>query len=124
MRGTPAKPNPSMPGISVPIAVNIDKENADGEPMHFTVRQEETKAMRMHLKLEDFEMHGYTEGCEGCNRVRAGDMESRPRSETCRARMEEAMKDIANPRWLKAKARELARDAADARLARARAETE
>ena len=33
------------------------------------------------------------------------------------------MKDSANPRWLKAKARELARDAADAGLARARDET-
>ena len=124
MRGTPATPNPSMPGISVPIAVNIDKENADGEPMHFNVRQEETKARRMHLKVEDFEMHGYTEGCEGCNRMRAGGMESRPHSETCRARMEEAMKDSSNPRWIKANARELARDATDAGLARSKTETD
>ena len=51
-------------------------------------------------------------------------MDSRPHSETCRARMEDAMKDSANPRWLKAKARELARDAADAGLARVRDEAE
>ena len=103
MRGTPAKPNPNMPGISVPIAVNTDKETADGEPMHFIGRQEEKKPRRMYFKAEDFETHGYTEGREGCNRMRAVGMESRNHLETCQARMEEAMKNSSNPRWLRAK---------------------
>ena len=53
--GTPAKPNPSMPGIHIPIAFNIDKDNADGQPIGVTARQEESKARRMYLKVDDFE---------------------------------------------------------------------
>ena len=49
-----------MPGIHAPIAVNISKDNADGHPIEVTVRQEESKARRMYLKVEDFELHGYT----------------------------------------------------------------
>ena len=51
-------------------------------------------------------------------------MDARPHTETCRTRLEEELAKDNGPRWLKAKAREMARDAADAGLARAREEME
>ena len=77
--------------------------------------------MRVYLKAEDFEAHGYTEGCDGCSRQKAG-MEARPHTETCRTRLEEELAKDNGPRWMKAKAREMARTATDAGLARAREE--
>ena len=56
--------------------------------------------------------------------MKTGGMEARPHTETCRARIEEELEKDGGPRWMKANAREMARDAADAGLARARAETE
>jgi len=83
--------------------------------------KKETRARRVYLKAEDFEAHGYTEGCDGCSRQKAG-MEARPHTETCRTRLEEELAKDNGPRWMKAKAREMARTAADAGLARAREE--
>ena len=45
-----------------------------------------------------------------------------PHTETCRTRIAEEFETDKGPRWMKAKARELARDAADAGLASAREE--
>ena len=36
----------------MPIAVHIGKDNADGQPIEVTVRQEESKARRMYLKVK------------------------------------------------------------------------
>ena len=123
MKGTPTRPG-ILPGIHIPISINIGQDNADGHLIEVTARQEEKRARRVYLKAEDFELHGYTEGCEGCSRLKTGGMEARPHTETCRARIEEELEKDGGPRWVKAKAREMARDAADAGLARARAETE
>ena len=49
-------------------------------------------------------------------------MDGRPHTETRRKRLEEELAKDKGPRWMKAKARELAGDAADAGLARAREE--
>jgi len=51
--------------------------------------------------------------------LKAGGMDARPHTETCRTRLEEELAKDNGPRWMKAKAREMARDAADAGLARA-----
>ena len=65
----------------------------------------ETSARKTYLKKRDFEKHGYTEGCEGCRRLRTGGMEARPHNSQCRARMEELLKNEDNPRWKNAQAR-------------------
>jgi len=51
-------------------------------------------------------------------------MDARPHTETCRTRLEEELAKDNGPRWMKAKAREMARTAADAGLARAREESD
>jgi len=78
MQGTPARPSTVLPGIHIPIAINIDASNSEGIPAEVTTRQEETRARRVYLKAEDFEVHGYVEGCDGCSRLKAGGMDARP----------------------------------------------
>ena len=39
MRGTPARPSTVLPGIHIPIAINIDAGNAEGIPVGVTTRQ-------------------------------------------------------------------------------------
>ena len=99
----------------------IDADNADGVPVEVTKRQEEKRARREYLKAEDFDVHGYTDGCDGRSRLHSG-MDPRPRTETCRTRLEEELAKDNGPRWKNAKAREMARTATDAGLARAREE--
>ena len=61
-------------------------KNADAEPIApaFVPR-------RTRLNPGDFEKHGYTVGCQGCEKLQAGSSERRNHSQQCRARMEEAL---------------------------------
>ena len=43
----------------------------------------EEKARRLYLKKEDFEIHGYTQGCEGCRRRKTGGITARAHTEGC-----------------------------------------
>ena len=103
MQGTPARPNPQSPGVDVPVHIHLPQESEvplPGEPPPARV---ETAPRRTYLKARDFEKHGYTEGCEGCRRLRTGGMGARPHTETCRNRMEERLKEEDDPRWRRAK---------------------
>jgi len=102
MQGTPARPSTTMPGLHIPISINIEQDNIDGAPVETTQRQEEKKARRVYLKATDFETHGYSDNCDGCSRLQAG-MEARPHTETCRARLEEELAKGDNRRWKNAK---------------------
>ena len=110
MQGTPARPNPQMPGQDVPIRVSLPAEGGAAAPTEPPPARNESVPRRTYLKPRDFEKHGYTEGCEGCRRVRTGGMGARPHTEQCRARMEEALKQEGNPRHKRAE------DAADEKL--------
>ena len=46
MKGTPARPG-ILPGIHIPISINIDQDNADGHPIEVAARQEEKRARRV-----------------------------------------------------------------------------
>jgi hypothetical protein len=102
MKGTPSQPNPLKPGLSVPIAVNVENENAEAELDELAGRREEMNARRTYPKARDFEAHGYTNGCEGCRRQQAGGMKPRGHNDKCRERMEKLLKDEQNPRWARA----------------------
>ena len=45
---------------------------------------------RTYIKKKFYERYGYTDGCEGCNRLRAG-LTRRGHDEGCRSRMEKEM---------------------------------
>ena len=55
------------------------------------INLQEASARKTYLKTRDFEKHGYTEGCEGCRRMRTGGREVRPHNAQCRQRMEEQL---------------------------------
>ena len=97
-----------MPGVDIPVHIYLP-EALGGVPEPPPARAEEGPR-RAYLKKKDFEKHGYTAGCEGCRRLRAGGMTARPHTQECRARIEERLKEDENPRWKRAK------DAADERI--------
>ena len=77
MQWTPSRPSTAMPGLHIPIAINIEEGKLAGAPVETTQRQEEKKARRVYLKATGFDAHGYTDGCDGCARLQAG-MDPRP----------------------------------------------
>ena len=105
MAGTPARPNPQAPGHDIPVHISIhvpEVSEVPGEPPPARV---ETEPRRTYLKARDFQKHGWTEGCEGCRRLKAGNMAARPHNEACRQRMEAILKEEGDPRWMRAKDR-------------------
>ena len=56
------------------------------------VEERRESMRRLYIRRKDVEKYGYTEGCEGCKRMRAG-MSAKPHTQECRTRMEEAMKE-------------------------------
>ena len=97
MQGAPSRPSTAMPGLHIPIAVNIEEGASAGAPVETTQRQEEKKARRLYLKAADFDTHGYTGGCDGCARLQAG-MDPKPHTETCGTRLEEELAKDYGPR--------------------------
>ena len=99
MRGTPGQPDPSEPGSRIPVSITMPVTEVIP-----VVRMPEAKGRQIYFKEEDFEAHGYTDGCDGCDARRAG-MPLRAHSDTCRARLTAALRSERNPRYLKAKER-------------------
>ena len=101
MKGTPAWPDPNMPGSGIPIRIRVAMEfpNAVAEPS--IPQRNEEQSRRASLKKKDFEKSGYDEDCEGCRRLAAG-MAPRPHKDTCRLRMEKHLEKEEHPRWKRA----------------------
>ena len=86
IRGTPSRPNPSNSDPRIPVRVRTP-ENPISRP------QENAPAPRgIRTERRDFEKHGYTEGCEGCIRMKHGG-KRRSHSAKCRDRMMKAMNE-------------------------------
>ena len=92
MKGTPQQPDPSRPGLAIPIKVNIDPphEQSPG-PAEGPVDECDRQIRRMRITGVMLQNYGYTEGCDGCRYKRAGMREARPHTEVCRRRIGEAM---------------------------------
>ena len=108
VQGTPARPNPNLPGRDIPVHIYLP--DPAGEVPEPAPERAEEGTRRTYLKKRDFEKHGYTDGCEGCRRLRTGGMGARPHTQECRDRLEEKLKEEDNPRWRRAK------EAADERM--------
>ena len=72
--------------IRVGFGGDEDGSGVDGE-----VELEEGVPRKAKITKKYYERHGYTEGCEGCGRMRAG-LAQRAHSDGCRKRMEEALR--------------------------------
>ena len=87
MRGTPPRPDPSKPGLHIPVKVRIKPDVPFNMPEMRPARQEEAPR-KLYVRKEDFKKMGYTENCDGCARLSAG-MEPRRHTDKCRKRMNE-----------------------------------
>ena len=84
VRGTPGGPNPGVSDQRIPVRIRTPEEP-------IKEKEEQTPAPRgVRTEKKDFEKHGYTVGCEGCNRMQHGG-ERRSHSNRCRERMLKAM---------------------------------
>ena len=90
IRGTPQQPDPSRPGVAIPVRVNFEAVTVDIAPP-VAEEEPERQIRRMRITATMLAQHGYTEGCEGCRFRRAGMGESRGHTEACRSRIEAAM---------------------------------
>ena len=91
MKGTPQQPDPSRPGLAIPIKVNIDPPHEESPaPAEGPVDECHRQVRRMRITGVMLQKYGYTEGCDGCRYKRARMREARPHTEVCRRRIGEA----------------------------------
>ena len=82
MMGTPGQPDPSKPGMSVPIKISVPQ--CDDIPLDEVVPPPEEAPRRVYIKKRNLEQYGYTPDCEACKRMKAGGMKiggARPHTE-------------------------------------------
>jgi len=90
MKGTPQRPDPSKPGLQIPIRVRFDGPKEDEVRKSEPARREDERR-RLRITAKDLQKYGYTDKCEGCKFKKLGWKEHRPHSEVCRRRLREAM---------------------------------
>ena len=98
VKGTPEEPVPGKGRRRVPIRIRLEvREDVEVDE----IGTGEEAPRRTNIKKKFYERYGYTDGCEGCNRLRAG-LTQRGHDEGCRSRMEKEMeKDEDGQRLLK-----------------------
>ena len=90
MRGTPQQPDPTKPGLHIPIRITFDPP--DGGVLDEAVPlRKERGVRRLRITKRMLDRYGFTQDCEGCRCQRAGLEEQRVHSEACRARIEAEM---------------------------------
>ena len=90
MKGTPQRPDPSKPGLSIPVKIRLEPEVSIDMPVTRPARKEEGPRAT-YLTKEDWKNFGYTEDCDGCGRLASG-MAPRRHTDKCRQRIKEEMK--------------------------------
>lgn len=92
LRGSPQQPDPSKPGLAIPIIIKFDDKI---EEKMESASDEDAEIVRRRLKITKavLERYGHTEGCEGCRSQRAGLKEYRNHTEACRSRIEKDMEE-------------------------------
>ena len=93
MAGTPSKPNPRRPGLTIPITVNFDRQEEGEMPEECKAARNEHKPRSIYILPWMLESYGYSGDCPGCDSKRAGLSTSKPHSVNCRKRIEQ---EIAN----------------------------
>ena len=85
LKETPQQPDPSKPGLHIPIKVTFDELEDQGVDVDETV-DKEVIHRRLRVSKDMLRAHGYTENCEGCKAQRAGPA-PKNHSERCRSRI-------------------------------------
>ena len=85
MKSTPQRPDPTKPGLHIPVRIRIEPEVPFDMPVMRPARDEDGPR-RAYIMKRHYEEHGYAEGCEGCARLSEG-MRGIPHSNVCIERM-------------------------------------
>ena len=92
MQGTPQQPDPTRPGVGIPIKVRFSEPAQVDEAIPNQPARQEQRPRRMRIMPYKLGKYGFTEGCEGCRHKQAGLQGARDHSETCRVRIMEAVR--------------------------------
>ena len=90
MKGTPQQPDPSKPGLHIPVRIRIDPP-VEADMPELRPQREEDMPKGAYTKKRRLEEFAYTEDCEVCRRLRPGVMPRRPHLECCRKRIYEEL---------------------------------
>ena len=90
MAGTPQQPDPNRATYKLPLRVNFDGPDTDDVAAPVALAPNEPYIRRTAITAEMLREYGYTEGCHGCRQKAAG-LDARRNTETCHARIWEAM---------------------------------
>ena len=91
MKGTPQRPDPTKPGLSIPVQIRLEPELPFSLPAMVPARSEEGPR-RPYIMKRRFDEHGYTEGCDECGSSAAGLKKKRSHNDRCRSRLYEEIK--------------------------------
>ena len=92
MQGTPQQPDPTRPGVGIPIKVRFSEPAHVDEAIPNQPARQEQRPRRMRIMPYKLGKYGFTEGCEGYRHKQAGLQGARDHSETCRVRIMEAVR--------------------------------
>ncbi len=105
---TPWNRAPAAEGELVVLPPLAPPAAAQGAEDPDEVREPEYNPHRVFIKLGDLELHGFTAGCRRCTLMRNGHKSQGVKHhDACRLRVEQAMRDAANPRLQRAEDRQL-----------------
>ena len=92
MQGTAQQPDPTRPGVGIPIKVRLSEPAHVDEAIPNQPARQEQGPRRMRIMPYILEKYGFAEGCEG--HKQAGLQGARDHSETCRVRIMEAIRHM------------------------------
>ena len=106
MQGTPQRPDPRKPSLSIPVSVSVDIMQEDESGIYVETARREAMPRSPHIRQWMLDEFGYTDGCQGCDFKKAGMSAQRPHNQKCRDRMEIAMEKDERGRRAKAAAKD------------------
>ena len=93
MKGTPKQPDPSRPGIHIPIKMQMIGPEHVEEPVAVEAAPSEAVIPRRFRIMTDMlAAYGCSTGCAGCRQKRSGFAGARDHTDACRRRIGEAIR--------------------------------
>ena len=105
IKGKPQQPDPSRPGMSIPIKINFDPMvmMESEEKFEDQDAEKERQIRRMKITQEILRKYGYTKGCYSCRYKSVGFHENRAHNLESRTRIENSMMEdtVDREKWEK-----------------------
>ena len=93
MKGTPKQPDPSRPGIHIPLKMQMTGPEHLEEPVAVEATPiEAVIPRRFRIMTDMLAAYGYSAGCAGCRHKKSGFTVARDHTDACRRRIAEAIR--------------------------------